>query len=99
MESSIHGLSEPHVFAVLGLAGPPILARDAGRFGADTGLACLHVAEDLDRVHGAALVGVNPVLSCGPTGRPKRTLENRLQLSLSVGATSRIKEGAIFNKL
>lgn len=37
----------------------------------DAGLSCLHVAEDLDRVDGAALIGVNPVLSCGEEGEKK----------------------------
>ena len=64
VESSIHCLSEPDVFAVLALAGPPVLARDAGRFGVDAGLSSLHVAEDLDCIDGAALIGINPVLSC-----------------------------------
>ena len=36
VESSIHRLSEPDVFAVLALAGPPVLAWDAGRLGVDT---------------------------------------------------------------
>lgn len=64
MESSIHCLAEPDVFAVLALAGPPVLARDAGRLWEDAGLACLHVAENLDCIDGAALIGINPVLSC-----------------------------------
>lgn len=29
VESSVHRLAEPDVFAVLALAGPPVLARDA----------------------------------------------------------------------
>lgn len=63
METSIHRLSEPDMFAVLALAGPPVLARDTGRLRSDAGLSCLHVAEDLDCIDGAALVGINPVLS------------------------------------
>lgn len=64
VESSIHCLSEPDVFAVLALAGPPILARDAGGLRVDAGLSCLHVAEDLDCIDGAALIRINPVLTC-----------------------------------
>lgn len=52
------------MFAVLALAGPPVLARDAVRLGLDAGLSRLHVAEDLDCINGAALIGINPVLSC-----------------------------------
>lgn len=52
------------MLALLALAGPPVLARDAGRLGVDAGLARLHVAEDLDSVDGATLVGINPILSC-----------------------------------
>lgn len=63
MKSSVHRLSKPDVFAVFALAGPPVLARDFGRFGGDAGLSCLHVAEDLDCVYSAALIGINPVLS------------------------------------
>lgn len=70
MESAIHRLTEPDVLAVLALAGPPVLAWDAGRLGADAGFSCFHVAEDLDGIDGASLVGVNPVLSCG---RRKKT--------------------------
>ena len=68
MESSVHGLSEPDVLAVLALVGPPVLAGDAGGLGVDTGLARLHVAEHFDGVDGAALVGVDPVLSCTKNG-------------------------------
>lgn len=63
MESSIHGLSEPDVFAVLALAAPPVLLRYLGDGGIDAGLAGLHVAEDLDGVGCAAKVGINPVVT------------------------------------
>ena len=63
MESSIHGLSEPDVFAVLALAGPPVLAWDAVGLGLDAGLSGLHVAEHLDGVDGASLIGIDPVLA------------------------------------
>lgn len=61
------------MFAVLALAGPPVLARDAVRLGLDAGLSRLHVAEDLDCIDGAALIGINPVLSC----RKKKHKQNR----------------------
>lgn len=63
MESSIHGLSEPDVFAVLALAGPPVLLRYLGDGGVDAGLSSLHVAEDLDCIGRAAKVGINPVVT------------------------------------
>ena len=65
VESSVHGLSEPDVLAVLALAGPPVLAWDAGRLGVDTRLSSLHVTEDLDGVNGATLVRIDPILSYG----------------------------------
>lgn len=60
---SIDGLSEPDVLLVLG-ASVPVLLGDALRLGIDAGLAGGEVAEDLDGIVGAALVGVNPVESC-----------------------------------
>ena len=63
MESSIHGLSEPDVFAVLALAGPPVLLWYLGDAWVDAGLSSLHVAEDLDGVGCAANVGINPVVA------------------------------------
>lgn len=63
VEASIHCLSEPDMFAVFALAGPPVLARDTGRVGFYAGLSCLHVAEDLDGIGDAADVGVHPVVT------------------------------------
>lgn len=63
VESSIHGLSEPDVFAVLALAGPPVLLWYLGNAWVDAGLSSLHVAEDLDGISCAANVGVNPVVT------------------------------------
>lgn len=44
-------------------ADVPVLLGHRGLSGEHTGLACLHVAEDLDGIQVAALVRVNPVLS------------------------------------
>lgn len=63
MESSVHGLSEPDVFAVLALARPPVLLRHLGDARGDAGLSALHVAEDLDGVGCAADVGIDPVVT------------------------------------
>lgn len=63
VESSVHCLSKPDVFEFRALAGPPVLARNFGRLGVDAGLSCLHVAEDFDRINGAALIRINPVLA------------------------------------
>ena len=63
VESSVHGLSEPDVFAVLALAGPPVLLGGLGDAGVDAGLSGLHVAEGLDGVGRAADVGINPVVA------------------------------------
>lgn len=63
MESSVHGLSEPDVFAVLALAGPPVLLWHLGDARVDTSLSSLHVTEDLDGIGGAANVGINPVVT------------------------------------
>lgn len=63
VESSVHGLSEPDVFAVLALACPPVLVRYIGYAGVHTGLASLHVAEDLDGVSCAANVRIHPVVT------------------------------------
>lgn len=61
--TTIDGLSKPDVFLVLG-ASEPVLAGDALRVGVDAGLTGGEVAEDLDGVIYAALVGVDPVESC-----------------------------------
>lgn len=63
MEPSIHCLSEPDMFAVFALAGPPVLAWDLSRPRIHTGLPGLHIAEDLDCINGAALIGINPILT------------------------------------
>lgn len=63
MESTIHGFSEPNVFALRALGSPPALAWDTGRFWINAGLAGLHVAKDLHSINGAALVRINPVFT------------------------------------
>lgn len=70
MESTTHGLSEPDVFRRLALAAPPVLAWNAGSVGVDTGLATLHVTEDLDGICSAAQVGINPVIACHRSREP-----------------------------
>lgn len=60
--ATVDGLSEPHVLLVLG-ASEPVLLGDAGGVGEDAGLAGGEVAEHLDGVVGASLVGVDPVES------------------------------------
>ena len=63
LSTAIDGLSEPDVLLVLG-APVPVLAGDALGVGVDAGLARGEVTEDLDGVHDAALVGVDPVVAC-----------------------------------
>lgn len=63
MESSIHGLSEPDVFAVLALAGPPVLLWYSSDARVDAGGSSLHVTEDFDGISCAANVRVNPVVT------------------------------------
>lgn len=63
MESSIHCLSEPDVFAFLALARPPVLLWYLGDAWIDTGLSGLHVTEDLDGISRAANVRINPVFT------------------------------------
>ena len=72
MESAVHGLSEPHVLALLALAGPPVLPGHLGDAGVHAGLARLHVAEDLHGVSGAAEVGVDPVVAWRRWGGRRR---------------------------
>lgn len=73
-----HALAEPDVLLLLGvLADVPVLLGHAGLSGVHARLTSLHVAEDLDGVQVAALVGVDPVFSCdgagpGGQGRPGR---------------------------
>ena len=62
LSSAIDGLSEPNVLLVLG-ASVPVLVGDASGVGVDAGLAGGEVTEDLDGVHDAALVGVDPVVA------------------------------------
>lgn len=62
-ESSVHGLSEPDVLAVLALAGPPVLLRHLGDARVHAGLSGLHVAEGLHGVGCAAQVGIHPVVA------------------------------------
>lgn len=75
METAVNGLCEPDVLLVFGLAGPPVLLGDAAGVGVDAGLARLHVAENFDGVQGAALVRVDPVVSC--SGEDKRCVNMR----------------------
>lgn len=81
MKSSIHCLSKPDVFAVFALAGPPVLARDFGRFGGDAGLSCLHVAEHLDCIYSAALIGINPVFTYKQSKNKSRHMTLFLQIT------------------
>lgn len=60
--STVDGLSEPDVLLGLG-ASEPVLLGDALGVGVDAGLTGGEVAEDLDGVVHAALVGVDPVES------------------------------------
>lgn len=89
MESSIHGLSEPDVFAVLALAGPPVLLWYLGDAWVNTGLSSLHVTEGLDSISCAANVGINPVV----TYIEERSLlncsylKNKLDMHLSLNCT------------
>lgn len=64
LESTIHALPKPDMFLFLGVrADVPVLLGHSGLDGEQTGLACLHVAVDLDGIQVAALVRVDPVLS------------------------------------
>lgn len=58
--ATVDGLSEPDMLLALG-ASEPVLLGDALGVGMDAGLTAGEVAEDLDGVVDAALVGVNPV--------------------------------------
>lgn len=68
VEAAVHGFSKPDMLLLLALAAPPVLLRHCRWVGVDASLACLHVAENFHSVQGAALVGVNPVVSCGKGG-------------------------------
>ena len=66
LESAGHALAVPDVPLFLGvLADIPVLLGHAGLSGVYTGLTGFHVAEDLNGIQVAALVGVNPVFSWG----------------------------------
>lgn len=60
LSTTIDGLAKPNVFLLLG-ASVPVLLWDALGVGVDAGLASRKVAVGLDGIHGAALVGVDPV--------------------------------------
>lgn len=62
LSATVDGLSEPDVLHAL-CASVPVLLGNALRLGVDASLTSGEVAEDLDGVVGAALVGVNPVES------------------------------------
>lgn len=62
LSTTVDGLSEPDVLFALG-ASVPVLLGDALRVGIDAGLTGGEVAEDLDGIIRATLVGVNPVES------------------------------------
>lgn len=61
--AAVDGLTEPDMLHAL-CAPEPVLLGDALRLGIDASLTGGKVAEDLDGVVVAALVGVNPVESC-----------------------------------
>lgn len=63
LSATVDGLTEPHVLHGL-CASEPILLGDALRLGVDASLAGGKVAEDLNSIVVAALVGVDPVESC-----------------------------------
>jgi len=62
LSTTVDGLSEPDVLLGLG-ASEPVLAGNASGMGMDAGLAGVEVAEDLDGITDASLVGVNVVES------------------------------------
>lgn len=64
MEAAVDGVGEPDVLLLLGFAAPPVLPGDAAGAGVHARLPRGHVAEDLDGVQGATLVGVDPVITC-----------------------------------
>lgn len=64
LEAVVHSLAKPDVLLLLHvLAEVPGLLGDLALSGTHAGLSCVHVAEDLDGILSAALVGVNPVLA------------------------------------
>lgn len=74
--AAVDGLSEPDVLLALG-ASEPVLLGDALGVGVDAGLAGGEVAEDLDGVVDAALVGVNPVESYKERQKQNKTKRNK----------------------
>lgn len=64
VESTINGLSEPDVFAVLILAAPPVLLWYFADARVDAGLSGFHVAENLHGISSAAKIRINPVVTC-----------------------------------
>lgn len=69
--ATVDSLSEPDVLLALG-ASEPVLLGDALGVGIDAGLTGGEVAEDLDGVVDAALVGVDPVESYKERQRKKK---------------------------
>lgn len=61
--ATVDGLTKIDMLLLLG-APVPVLACNALRVSMDTGLTCGEVAVGLDGIHGAALVGINPVETC-----------------------------------
>lgn len=68
METTVHCLTEPYM--LLALACPPVLAWNTSWVGVDAGLASLHVTEDFDGIKSAALVRIDPVITCNRTNVP-----------------------------
>lgn len=58
--ATIDGLAVPDMLLLLG-ASVPVLACNALGLSIDTGLTCGEVAVGLNGIHGAALVGIDPV--------------------------------------
>lgn len=67
LSTTVDGLSKPDVLGTLG-SSVPVLAGNALGVGIDAGLTGGEVAEDLDSIIDAALVGVDPVESCRGRG-------------------------------
>lgn len=64
LEAIAHCLAEPDMFLLTWvIANVPVLLINSGLSGIDTGFSSFHVAEDLDGIKSASLVGVNPVFT------------------------------------